>query len=101
MTVNLVLHDCGPCDTNGPAVLDHLPDGLTLEARAFILTRLEHGEAHYGAPLRIGWPGAFIEAPQESADLCAYLRAANAPPALIARAVALHNDVVRWAQGTR
>ncbi len=101
MTVDLALHDCGPCLTPGPAVRDHLPDGLTPEAHAFILTRLDHGEAHYGAPLRIGWPGAVIEAPQESADLCAYLRAANAPADLIDRAAALHNDVLRWAQGTR
>ena len=36
-----------------------------------------------------------------TADLCAYLRAANAPPALIDRAAALHNDVVRWAQVAR
>jgi hypothetical protein len=99
--VDLALHACGPCDTDGPAVRDHLPDGLTTEGRDFILTRLDHGEAHYGAPLRIGWPGAAIEAPQESADLCAYLRAANAPAALIDRAAALHNDVVRWAQGAR
>jgi hypothetical protein len=80
-------------------VRDHLPDSLTPEGRDFILTRLAHGEAYYGAPLRIGWPGAVIEAPQESADLCAYLRAANAPADLIDRAAALHNDVVRWAQG--
>ena len=99
--VDLALHDCGPCDTDGPTVRDRLPEGLTHEGRAFILTRLDHGEAHYGAPLRIGWPGALIEAPQESADLCAYLRAANAPPDLIDRAAALHNDVVRWAQAAR
>ncbi len=101
MTVDLARHDCGPCDTDGPAVRDHLPDSLTPEARAFILTRLDHGERTYGAPLRIGWPGAVIEAPQESADLCAYLRAANAPADLIDRAAALHNDVLRWAQGAR
>lgn len=99
--VDLALHNCGPCDTDGPAVRDHLPDGLTPEGRAFILTRLDHGERTYGAPLRIGWPKAIIEAPQESADLVAYLRAANAPAALIDRAAALHNDVVRWAQAAR
>jgi len=99
--VDLALHDCGPCLTPGPAVRNHLPATLTPEARAFILTRLDHGEAHYGAPLRIGWPGAAIEAPQESADLVAYLRAANAPDDLIDRAAALHNDVVRWAQAAR
>jgi hypothetical protein len=101
MTVDLALHDCGPCDTAGPAVRDHLPATLTAEGRDFILTRLDHGERTYGAPLRIGWPGAVIESPQESADLTVYLRAANAPPALIDRAAALHNDVVRWAQAAR
>ena len=101
MTVALALADCGPCDTDGPAVRDHLPATLTPEGRAFILTRLDHGEAHYGAPLRIGWPGAVIESQQESADLTVYLRAANAPADLIDRAVALHNDVVRWAQAAR
>ena len=101
MTVDLALHDCGPCDTDGPAVRDHLPATLTPEARDFILTRLDHGERTYGAPLRIGWPKAIIEAVQEAADLVAYLRAANAPTDLIDRAAALHNDVVRWAQGAR
>jgi hypothetical protein len=99
--VDLALHDCGPCDTDGPAVRDHLPDGLTPEARAFILTRLDSGEIEHGAVLRIGWTKAIIEAVQEGADLCAYLRAANAPTDLIDRAAALHNDVVRWAQATR
>lgn len=99
--VDIALHDCGPCDTDGPAVRDHLPATLTPEARDVILSRLDSGEIEHGAPLRIGWPGAVIESLQESADLCAYLRAANAPPALIDRAVALHNDVVRWAQAAR
>ena len=101
MTVDLALYDCGPCDTDGPAVRDHLPATLTPEGRAFILTRLDHGERTYGAPLRIGWPEAIIEAVQEGADLVVYLRAANAPTDLIDRAAALHNDVLRWAQGAR
>ena len=99
--VDLALHDCGPCDTDGPAVRDHLPEGLTPEARDVILSRLDSGEIEHGAPLRIGWPKAIIEAVQEAADLVAYLRAANAPADLIDRAAALHNDVVRWAQAAR
>ena len=99
--VDLALHDCGPCDTDGPAVRDHLPATLSPEGRALILTRLDHGERTYGAPLRIGWPGAVIESPQESADLTVYLRAANAPTDLIDRATTLHNDVVHWAQAAR
>lgn len=99
--IDLALHDCGPCDTDGPAVRNHLPAGLTPEARDIILSRLDSGEIEHGAPLRIGWPKAPIEAVQEGADLCAYLRAANAPADLIASAVALHNDVVRWAQAAR
>jgi hypothetical protein len=89
---------CGPCVSGGEPVRDHLSDRLTPEARAFVLARLDRGEADYGTQLLIGWPGAIIEAPQESGDLWAYLRAANAPKALIDRAADLHNDVLTWAR---
>jgi hypothetical protein len=80
--VDLALHDCGPCDTAGAAVRDHLPEGLTPEGRAVILARLTVGRDRYGADLRIGWSPAPVELVQELADAVAYAVAAQAPPGL-------------------
>ena len=93
--VDVALHDCGPCDATGDPVRDHLPGYLSAESRAVILARLAHGQAHYGAPLRLGWAPAPVEAVQEAADLVAYLVAARAPEGIVRDASALLDTIMR------
>lgn len=52
---------------------------LPTSLRAFCLARLQHGEHHYGAPLRVGWEPAEVELRQEVADAVAYALAARRP----------------------
>jgi hypothetical protein len=88
----LALADCGPCTGTGALVRDHLPPTLSPEARALILTRLEHGATTYGAPLRIGWGPAAIERLQELCDAVTYAVADPAcPPEDLAAIVSLTN----------
>ena len=79
MTVDLALHDCGPCLTPGPAVRDCLPPWLSPEARAVILARLDVGRERYGADLTVGWAPAPVELVQELADAVAYAVAGGVP----------------------
>jgi hypothetical protein len=96
--VTLALADCGPCAGTGALVRDHLPADLSPEARAFILTRLAHGEAIYGAPLRVGWAPAGIERLQELCDAVAYSVAdPDCPPEDLAAIVSLCNRATRAA----
>lgn len=98
MTDALALADCGPCTGTGALVRDHLPSTLSPDARALILTRLEHGEATYGAPLRIGWGPAAIERLQELCDAVAYAVAdPDCPPEDLAAIVSLCNRATRAA----
>jgi hypothetical protein len=96
--VPLALHDCGPCDTAGPAVRDHLPPWLSPEGRAFILTRLDAGRARYGADLRIGWGPALVELAQELADAVAYAVAGGLPEGLTRDLCAALDTALRLAQ---
>jgi hypothetical protein len=100
VTVPLALHDCGPCDTDGPAVRDHLPPWLSPEARAFILARLDAGRSRYGADLRIGWPPAPVELAQELADAVAYAVAGGLPEGLTRDIVAAYEASLRLARST-
>jgi hypothetical protein len=96
--VSLALADCGPCTGTGALVRDHLPANLSADARALILTRLEHGATTYGAPLRIGWAPAAIERLQELCDAVAYAVADPAcPPEDLAAIVSLCNRATRSA----
>jgi hypothetical protein len=91
----IALRDCGPCLSDGPRVIDVLPDSLTAPARAVLIARLDHGVVIYGAPLRVGWAPAGTEAVQEAADLVNYLLAmgAAAPAGALDLAVCLLNLV--------
>ena len=94
----LALADCGPCSGTGALVRDHLPASLSPEARALILTRLEHGALTYGAPLRIGWAPAGIERLQELCDAVAYSVAdPDCQPEDLAAVVSLCNRATRAA----
>ena len=94
----LALADCGPCSGTGAHVRDHLPPTLSPEARGLILTRLEHGEQTYGAPLRVGWRPAAIERVQELCDAVAYAVAdPDCPPEDLAAIVSLCNRATRQA----
>lgn len=62
----------GPCDGGGDPVRDHLPESLPKSARAFILARLNGGEAKYGTVLRVGWTRADEALREELADAVAY-----------------------------
>lgn len=73
------LTDCGPCDHGGVPVRTLLAWWLPASLRAFCLARLQHGEHHYGAPLRVGWEPAEVELRQEVADAVAYALAARRP----------------------
>jgi hypothetical protein len=96
--MSLALADCGPCSGTGALVRDHLPPTLSADARALILTRLEHGATTYGAPLRIGWGPAAIERLQELCDAVAYSVAdPTCPPEDLAAAVSLCNRATRHA----
>ena len=95
MTVDLALHDCGPCLTAGPAVRDHLPPWLSPDARAFVLARLDAGRARYGADLRIGWGPARLEFAQELADAVAYAVAGGLPEGLTRDIVAAYEAALR------
>ena len=98
MTATLALADCGPCAGTGALVRDHLPPSLSPEARGLILTRLEHGELTYGAPLRVGWRPAAIERVQELCDAVAYAVAdPDCPPEDLAAIVSLCNRATRLA----
>ena len=99
MSLALALADCGPCAGTGALVRDHLPPDLSPDARAFILTRLAHGEAIYGAPLRIGWAPAGIELPQEIGDGVAYGVAAGVPAWLLRDLCAALETALRLAAG--
>lgn len=92
----LALRDCGPCLSDGPRVIDVLHIGLSDEARALTVIRLARGVEKYGHPLRVGYPGAGVEAVQEALDLVAYLTALGdaAPEGALDRAVALANIIV-------
>jgi hypothetical protein len=98
MTVDLALHDCGPCLTAGPAVRDHLPPWLSPDVAAMMLRRMDRGAADYGADLVIGWEHALIEALQEALDLIIYLIAAGAPEGLIRDAAAMAATVAGLAR---
>ena len=94
----LALADCGPCSGTGALVRDHLPPTLSTDARALVLTRLEHGALTYGAPLRIGWAPAGIERLQELCDAVAYSVAdPDCPPEDLAAVVSLCNRAARAA----
>ena len=94
----IALADCGPCSGTGALVREHLPASLSPEARALILTRLEHGATTYGAPLRIGWGPAAIERLQELCDAVAYAVAdPSCPPEDLAAVVSLCNRAARAA----
>ncbi len=96
--MSLALADCGPCAGTGALVSDHLPSTLSPDARALILTRLEHGATTYGAPLRIGWAPAAIERLQELCDAVAYAVAdPGCPPEDLAAIVSLTNRATRAA----
>lgn len=96
--MSLALADCGPCAGTGALVRDHLPSTLTPDARALILTRLEHGATTYGAPLRIGWGPAAIERLQELCDAVAYAVAdPDCPAEDLAAIVSLCNRATRAA----
>jgi hypothetical protein len=96
--MTLALADCGPCTGTGALVRDHLPPTLSAEARALILTRLEHGATTYGAPLRIGWGPAAIERLQELCDAVAYAVAdPDCPAEDLAAIVSLTNRATRAA----
>lgn len=97
MTVDLALHDCGPCLAAGPAVRDHLPSWLSPDARAFILARLDVGRDRYGADLRIGWGPAPVELAQELADAVAYAVAGGLPEGLTRDIVAAYEASLRLA----
>lgn len=98
MTATLALADCGPCSGTGALVRDNLPPTLSPDARALILTRLEHGEQTYGAPLRVGWAVALIELLQEILDAVAYASADETMPAEdLAALVSLANRTTRRA----
>jgi len=100
--VSLALADCGPCTGTGALVSDHLPANLSADARALILTRLEHGATTYGAPLRIGWAPAAIERLQELCDAVAYAVADPTCPAEdLAAIVSLCNRAIRHAITSR
>lgn len=73
------LTDCGPCTTGAEPVRDLLPALLPASLRAYMLTRLSHGERLYGAPLRVGWEPAEVELRQELADAAGYAIAARRP----------------------
>lgn len=92
----IALRDCGPCLSDGPRVIDVLPAGLSVDAHGMMVTRLARGVAKYGNPLRVGYPGAGVEAVQEALDLVAYLLALGdkAPAGALDRAVALANIIV-------
>lgn len=92
----IALRDCGPCLSDGPRVIDVLPAGLSVDAHGMMVTRLARGVAKYGNPLRVGYPGAGVEALQEALDLVAYLLALGdkAPAGALDRAVALANIIV-------
>lgn len=95
----IALRDCGPCLTDGARVIDVLPAGLSVEAHGMLVTRLARGAAKYGHPLRVGYPGAGVEAVQECLDLVAYLTALGdaAPEGALDRAVGLANIIVHAA----
>ena len=101
MTVDLALHDCGPCLTPGPAVRDHLPSWLSPDARSFILARLDAGRARYGADLRIGWGPAPVELAQELADAVAYAVAGGLPEGLTRDIVAAYEASLRLARSAQ
>lgn len=92
----IALRDCGPCLTGGPRVIDVLHAGLSVEARALTVIRLARGVEKYGHPLRVGYPGAGVEAVQEALDLVAYLTALGdaAPEGALDKAVGLANIIV-------
>ena len=77
-------------------VIDVLPVGLSVDAHGMMVTRLARGVEKYGNPLRVGYPGAGVEAVQEALDLVAYLLALGdkAPAGALDRAVALANIIV-------
>jgi len=100
VTLNLALHDCGPCLTPGPAVRDHLPPWLSPEGRAFILARLDAGRGRYGADLRIGWSPAPVELAQELADAVAYSVAGDLPEGLTRDLCAALDTALRLARST-
>ena len=95
----IALRDCGPCLTDGPRVIDVLPVGLSVDAHGMMVTRLARGVEKYGNPLRVGYPGAGVEAVQEAADLVAYLLAMGdaAPAGALDKAVGLANIIVEAA----
>ena len=95
----IALRDCGPCLTEGPRVIDVLPAGLSVDAHGMLVTRLARGVEKYKNPLRVGYPGAWVEAVQEALDLVAYLLALGdkAPAGALDKAVALANIIVEAA----
>ena len=97
MTLDLALHDCGPCDTDGPAVRDYLPPWLSPEGRAVILVRLDAGRDRYGADLTVGWPPAPVELVQELADAVNYAVAMGAPEGLTRNLCAALDTALRLA----
>jgi len=94
----LALRDCGPSGPGAP-VRDHLPAHLSADARAFILTRLDAGEAEHGAPLAVGWERAMIELAQELADAIAYAVAAGMPQGFILDLCASLDTALRHLRG--
>lgn len=90
----LALRDCGPSGPGAP-VRDHLPVFLSTDARAFVLTRLDAGEAEHGAPLAVGWERALLELAQELADAINYAVAAGMPEGLIRDIAASLDTVLR------
>ena len=95
----IALRDCGPCLSDGPRVIDVLPAGLSVDAHGMMVTRLARGVVKYGHPIRVGYPGAGVEAVQEALDLVAYLLALGdkAPAGALDRAVELANLIVEAA----
>lgn len=93
---SLALRDCGPSGPGRP-VRDHLPPYLSTAARQVCLTRLNHGEDLYGAPLAVGWDRALIELIQELADAIVYAVAAGMPEGLIRDLCACLDTALRHA----
>ncbi len=62
----------GPCCDGGAPVRSNLPAILHPDTSAWLRRRLDHGEAKYGAVLRVGWTRAHEALGEELADAVAY-----------------------------
>jgi len=67
----------GPCNEQGLAVKDNLPQELDTQQREWILSRLEAGELKYGTVLSLGWSKSKEALLEELADAIAYATALN------------------------